>query len=237
MNGFALGKAFQAVGNDLGVSTQIQFDQSMEQQQAAQRMQAQQANDNFRKMLADSNHTFEANQNAAKMAQQKSEFDTTSQQRAQANASREDYQNKMLAIAGTRAHTASQTAAATIAHLNAETKKALSPKSSGAPSMANLMNLNARLTEAIGAEQQKVGTMGLTGKPLQEAEATIQQLQAQQKQVQAMMQAPTAGNGSPTPAAPAPSHIAAGPPPDGTVGMYQGKMMVVQNGRLVPYGG
>ena len=195
MNGFALGKAFQAVGNDLGVSSQIQFDQSMQQQMGAQRAAATQAHDQFMQKMNAQHETFTNNQNQQKMAQQSNEFGqrmaaTTSHNQAM---EAQGAQRTSAYVAATRAN---------IARSHAEVKKVMSSVSgsggSKPPTQSDLLALNARLLGQMNGLHVKMATGAIPAGDKNTAR-TLQQLQAEQQKIQTLL----AGHAAQTSAAPA----------------------------------
>lgn len=195
MNGFALGKAFQAVGNDLGVSTQIQFDQSMQQQAGAQRAAMQTAHDQFMQKLSAQNNASRQNIADQELQQRRAEFTQRMQATEAHNKALEGQGAQRVAQGAQRTSAYMATSAANVKRLNAETQKLLNANSgaggSKPPTQADLLNTNARLLGMISAIQGKLST-GVIAPGDKNTMHTLQQLTAEQQRVQAMLDGGTA---------------------------------------------
>jgi len=157
MNTFALGRAFQAAGADMGVATQMQYNQAMSQQQAAQRLQAQSAHDGFMKSMQDSRIAAEANQTQSNREQQQGQFDqrmaATQAQTAATNAYRTQtlgLKKISLAQSGALDSIRGKQVKADIAKTVAATNKLKSSGPTGVPTQYDLVHTQALLVDTIG---------------------------------------------------------------------------------------
>lgn len=193
MDTFALGRAFQAAGSDMGIATQIQYNQAMSQQEGAQKLQAQSAHDNFMQNLQAQRDTANANMKAAELGQQRSEFNQSLHQKGQAITNTKNYQNERAGTANRLANSTIQVHQAEIKKLNSQATAAVN----GKLSLPELYRTANETTMAINKLNTGTQSLGQTKAQQRQTAQSIAALTANLGRINALINSNHTGGSSP----------------------------------------